>query len=797
MAQPPAYQPATDFSDEERDNVGGRATVRTAALDAELSAVALSVNAIRDNLFLLQRDDGQLRDGIVNLFNLAQEVLNLIVTQGNATPRGAWVTARVYALKDIVSQGSSTYLCALAHTSGVFATDLAAGKWLLIANASPLASTIPFVPTATIAATDVQGAINEADTEGRALSASLSAAAQAAAISSVLATLAANTGGGQIGFIDPSASTVATTVAAVLAQLKPVSMWGAWGNGTTQTTAIRAALANSLYVYFPPGVYNIDNDMPLRDDHVIVLSPGVQINQLTVNKSGFSATNKSRIKIFWNGAKYVGEGTWSAGWTGNGGHDDRGVNFYGCSDVLIANPHIEDCGHAAMAFIGGSRITVISPFLRGTNSRSTSLPYQANFQPGIYLKSDPVYGPVDHITVTDADIADVAIGVLDELEVGAVQRSGFLRVDGHVHDIPGQHAFYLTTRNVQIDATVSDLALSGVKIQAGDANQVIGNTKANLVARNLPNSQMFEIACPSPYTGKVVGLELEGVGVNVFRALSISRQVENVTADIVVETVFDAAVNVQGDAVKDLDVTIHARDVALDGITVSATNSTGLKFRPTIRNPNTSNSAGGCGISVASASAQVEVIDPDITDANGRMKYGLFNSIAGSDVKVRGQARFTGATDTAVRATGTISEWPQDATLSGTNGAFTDTANIKSDKPMVIRLATPLAAGNVVMWQRTMANNSTLHVKVILAVSKGSGIDRGSYEFEGTFYRQGGGIATLQGSVTTLHSQATGTLAVTFGLASNGANDVVLNVNPGGGILTKWAAIVTAIDAGP
>jgi len=53
-------------------------------------------------------------------------------TQGQtllySTP-AAWVTATAYAIGDLRSSGGSNYYCTTAHTSGTFATDLAAGKW--------------------------------------------------------------------------------------------------------------------------------------------------------------------------------------------------------------------------------------------------------------------------------------------------------------------------------------------------------------------------------------------------------------------------------------------------------------------------------------------------------------------------------------------------------------------------------------------------------------------------------------------------------------------------------------------
>ena len=41
----------------------------------------------------------------------------------------AWITATAYDVGDLRTNGGTTYYCTTAHTSGTFATDLAAGKW--------------------------------------------------------------------------------------------------------------------------------------------------------------------------------------------------------------------------------------------------------------------------------------------------------------------------------------------------------------------------------------------------------------------------------------------------------------------------------------------------------------------------------------------------------------------------------------------------------------------------------------------------------------------------------------------
>lgn len=84
------------------------------------------------------------RDGSTPNQMLADLDLNgfSILNQGNAVSitgfqwRGAWITARAYVVGDVIENGGTSYVCISAHTSGTFATDLAASKWQLLATAS-------------------------------------------------------------------------------------------------------------------------------------------------------------------------------------------------------------------------------------------------------------------------------------------------------------------------------------------------------------------------------------------------------------------------------------------------------------------------------------------------------------------------------------------------------------------------------------------------------------------------------------------------------------------------------------
>jgi hypothetical protein len=168
MAQPTAYVKATDFSQEESANVGGRSAVRTDRVDAELENVELTLGEILAVIALIQRDDGKLRDGLVEYYNLSSSCKAAVLAT-KWTARGLWATATAYAVNDMVDVSGSSYICATAHTSGTFATDYAAGKWQIFVTGAT-AGGVTFTPTTNVSATTVQAAIEEVDTESRASS---------------------------------------------------------------------------------------------------------------------------------------------------------------------------------------------------------------------------------------------------------------------------------------------------------------------------------------------------------------------------------------------------------------------------------------------------------------------------------------------------------------------------------------------------------------------------------------------------------------------------------------------------
>jgi hypothetical protein len=126
MPQPTPYQPDYDFSDFQALNP--TTPLPADKVDIELQAISISMTETQANLGLIQRDDGQLRNQSVGNDQLKADV------SVGVNAAESWQTARAYTPRTLVYRNNSVYICEIAHTSGVFATDLAAGRWSVFIN---------------------------------------------------------------------------------------------------------------------------------------------------------------------------------------------------------------------------------------------------------------------------------------------------------------------------------------------------------------------------------------------------------------------------------------------------------------------------------------------------------------------------------------------------------------------------------------------------------------------------------------------------------------------------------------
>jgi hypothetical protein len=161
MSQPTPFNRAISFSNTFAANPAQ--VFPGASLDIELNNVKTTMDQVLQNLALLQRDDGALKNGIVGTAQLSSQV-----TVGFTAPT-VWQTGVKYTTSPVSTtvHGTAFYTCQVSHTSGTFATDLAAGDWLLVVDfvSLPLsnATQIAVTPAGSITQTDVQGALQQLD----------------------------------------------------------------------------------------------------------------------------------------------------------------------------------------------------------------------------------------------------------------------------------------------------------------------------------------------------------------------------------------------------------------------------------------------------------------------------------------------------------------------------------------------------------------------------------------------------------------------------------------------------------
>lgn len=117
-------------------------------LDADFVELRDTINDVLTQLQLIQRDDGDVRNGTVHAQAFTSDSLALMAGSSIASttvewkPRGAWVTATLYKIGNIVETGTPAvaYACAVEHVSGTFATDYAAYKWVVLSSPRTLVS---------------------------------------------------------------------------------------------------------------------------------------------------------------------------------------------------------------------------------------------------------------------------------------------------------------------------------------------------------------------------------------------------------------------------------------------------------------------------------------------------------------------------------------------------------------------------------------------------------------------------------------------------------------------------------
>ena len=228
MSHPNPYHPDTSFADAAINNVGGRSTIDATKLDKELSAASESINKTVDNIKMIQRDDGRLKDAAVEIHTLSREVLMLM---GKYRLRGFWTPDSDFLVGDVASNDSFLYVCVIAHKSGLSFVE--APNWQRFGFAGS--------SDAAIAAAQAQGAANSAASSANTATAAANTSITKASESSTAASTATSAAG--------SASTSLANAATAATQAINANAAAQAAAAASQAAATTSGIANSRIVY--------------------------------------------------------------------------------------------------------------------------------------------------------------------------------------------------------------------------------------------------------------------------------------------------------------------------------------------------------------------------------------------------------------------------------------------------------------------------------------------------------------------------------------------------------------------
>ena len=173
MAQPLPYERDYDFQNFQSGHPS--TPLPGDKVNAELDQVAATLDEVLARIALLQDDDTALKRGSVGRDQLAANV------DLGFDPPTTWATATAYIANNTVFSGTAFYQCLVSHTSGTFSTDLAAGKWELIADFTPATADAEAAQAAAEAAQALAEAARDSATASASSASSNAASASASA----------------------------------------------------------------------------------------------------------------------------------------------------------------------------------------------------------------------------------------------------------------------------------------------------------------------------------------------------------------------------------------------------------------------------------------------------------------------------------------------------------------------------------------------------------------------------------------------------------------------------------------
>jgi hypothetical protein len=293
MSQPTPYNRIFSFSNLQSQNP--TAPPPGNSIDIEFNSVKATLDQVLANLALIQNDDTSVKNASVG-----PNQLSPALTLGFTAPT-TWVTLTNYTASpaSTVFNGSSIYTCLISHTAGVFATDLAAGKWQLILNLAAIpitaASQMSVTPSGTLT-TDAQTSLQALDS-GKAstghshTSAAITDSTAAGRNMLTAATVAAQQallGLGSLAFLNTIPVTAITAQLAFTGKITPAALssnTNDW-NPTSWATSAVVEVSATLPINITGFVATTDGDIKILDN------TGANTITLTSQDASSAAANR-------------------------------------------------------------------------------------------------------------------------------------------------------------------------------------------------------------------------------------------------------------------------------------------------------------------------------------------------------------------------------------------------------------------------------------------------------------------------------------------------------------------------
>lgn len=575
---------------------------------------------------------------------------------------------------------------------------------------------------------------------------------------------------------------------------------GAAGNGTTDDTtacltAISRSQASGYPVLIPPGSFKISNKLSLASNQTVYMTPGSQIIQAAANMATFEAVARDNVWIHCDGGTLYGQGGWSAAWSDFASHQDRGINLLGCTNSGVTFPRIRNMAMCGIAILGGTNITIVCPVIEGTHVLGAPLTAGVSiYQFAIVVMHDSTYGAFKNVRLINPTFYNVAMGINSVMNIPGSK--GALSIVAPVsHTFIAEHGLYLGTSNTRVvGGQIAGASLDACKVFSGAANEVIENTDIELTAENC-GGQAVEFGVSG--SGRIVGCTAQVTAADCARGLTIDGDVRALKARVVTQRNTQRSVYVARSLSAlgpvDCDIEVIDRDSSDYGVLVDAPTSTRNRIRAKVHRPG--QGGGAYGIYVNQCSG-LTIESPEVSDDSGMLQDGIHLSASALGVRITGSPKVSGYSNAAIFCDAPGTEWRAGpGEFDALTTAFRDTnyqttaPNILPVTEMVIGRQSTTAA-NVVIWNLLLADESAYLVTVRLTGKLAGSAERGAFVASAVFWRDGGGVATLQGSADEDVNIKSASFLGVYAFAVSG-NEARLNVNSGATANIDWVARIT------